>query len=70
LTTTVKRLNVDDLDAIPEANGGDRQESIAGVVVVSPPALEYQVMGANIVLAAREPSVAKRVAPSHHDGRG
>jgi Uma2 family endonuclease len=52
MAITVKRLTVDDLDAMPEEHEGDRHELIDGELVVSPPpGLRHQTVSSNVVFA-------------------
>ena len=52
MAITLRRLTVDDLEAIPEEHEGDRQELIYGELVVSPPpVLRHQIISGNIYSA-------------------
>lgn len=55
MAITLRRLTVDDLEAIPEEHEGDRQELIDGELIVSPPpGLRHQTVSSNIVFALEQ----------------
>jgi Uma2 family endonuclease len=55
MSTTLKRLTIDDLEQIPEEHPGDRHELIEGELFVTPvPVSKHQTVSSNVVFALEQ----------------